>query len=266
MNRRSGDSVICPQWAGCCTFGSDADCADSAPKRHNYPMLYRQDISACLSTMIGDHGASETAFNDALAASQEALDWLRAELDGGMLPAFDVCRQTADLADLSHLAEGLRKDCDTVAVLGTGGSSLGGQALCALSTDRAAPQIRFLDNIDPDTLDQLFDGTAPERLGLVIISKSGGTAETLAQALTIVPLLGPGANKRVVVITEPGDTPMRRFATHWKLTTRDHDTGIGGRYAALSLVGLLPALIAGIDGAAVRAGAAETLSQGKSVV
>lgn len=227
-------------------------------------MLYRQDISACLSTMIGDHGASETAFNDALAASQEALDWLRAELDGGMLPAFDVCRQTADLADLSHLAEGLRKDCDTVAVLGTGGSSLGGQALCALSTDRAAPQIRFLDNIDPDTLDQLFDGTAPERLGLVIISKSGGTAETLAQALTIVPLLGPGANKRVVVITEPGDTPMRRFATHWKLTTRDHDTGIGGRYAALSLVGLLPALIAGIDGAAVRAGAAETLSQALS--
>jgi glucose-6-phosphate isomerase len=203
-------------------------------------MLYRQDISACLSTTIGDRGASETAFNDALAAAHEALDWLRAELDGGTLPAFDVCRQTADLADLSDLAEGFRKNCDTVAVLGTGGSSLGGQALCALSTNRAAPRMRFLDNIDPHTLDRLFDDAASERLGLVIISKSGGTAETLAQALTLVPRLGPGAHKRAVVVTEPGDTPLRRVATHWKLATRDHDPGIGGRYAACSLVGLLP--------------------------
>ena len=39
----------------------------------------------------------------------------------------------------------------------------------------------------------------------------------------------------------------------------DHDPGIGGRYSALSLVGLLPAAIAGLDPAAVRAGAAEVL-------
>ncbi len=232
-------------------------------------MHYRQDVSACLASTIGDRGASEKAYNDALEAAQSALAWLCAEVDGGALAAFEVCRQTADLADLEKLAGEFRQRCDSVAVLGIGGSSLGGQALCALSADRAAPDVRFFDNIDPATLDAAFADTDPERLGLVIISKSGGTAETLAQALTIVPQLvskvgdgvGGGLRERVVVITEPGDTPLRRLAARWNFAIRDHDPGIEGRYAVFSLVGLLPALIAGVDAKAVRAGAAATLSQ-----
>ena len=233
--------------------------------RHNSPMLYHQDVSACLSTAIGDRGVSDKAFNDALQTGESALTWLRAEVDGGALAAFDVCRQTADMADLEKLAGTLRGSCDHVAVLGTGGSSLGGQALCALSTDGAAPQVRFLDNIDPATLDTVFADTAPDRLGLMIISKSGDTAETLAQALTLVPQLadkaGEGLRERVVVITEPGDTPLRRFAAQWKLIVLDHDPGIEGRYAVFSLVGVLPALLAGVDAKAMRAGAATILSQ-----
>ncbi len=228
-------------------------------------MQYRQDVSACLASAIGDRGVSEPALAAGLEAAQAALAWLRGELDGGALPAFDVCRQSADIADLQALARNLRQQCDTVAILGTGGSSLGGQALYALAADETAPALRFFDNIDPATLDRLLAETAPARLGLVIISKSGGTAETLAQALTLLPQLADGAGEefrqRTLVITEPGDSPLRRAAAHWNLATRDHDPGIGGRYAALSLVGLLPALIAGIDAQAVRDGAAAVLAQ-----
>ena len=226
-------------------------------------MHYRQDVSACLSSVSGQ------AYNDTLKDAEAALAWLCAEVDGGALAAFESCRHSADLADLEKLAGEFRQRCDRVAVLGIGGSSLGGQALCALSEDKAAPEVRFFDNIDPATLDTVFDGVAPERLGLVIISKSGGTAETLAQALTIVPQLaaglgdgaGEGLRERVVVITDPGGSPLRRFAADRKLNILDHDPGIEGRYAVFSLVGLLPALIAGVDATAVRAGAAETLSQ-----
>jgi glucose-6-phosphate isomerase len=211
-------------------------------------MHYRQDVSACRSSI------GEQALNDTLKDAEAALTWLRAEVDGGALAAFAVCRQTADLADLEQLAAGLRQRCDRVAILGTGGSSLGGQALCALTADKAAPAIHFFDNVDPATLDTAFTGTAPERIGLIIISKSGGTAETLAQALTLVPQLadqaGAGLRERVVVITEPGDTPLRRFAADRDFIIRDHDPGIEGRYA-----------VAGVDAAAVRAGAAATLSQ-----
>lgn len=226
-------------------------------------MHYRQDVSACLSSI------SEKALNDTLKDAEAALTWLRAKVDGGTLAAFEVCRQSADLADLEKFAGEFRQRCDTVAVLGTGGSSLGGQALCALSTDETAPSVRFFDNVDPATLDAAFAGTAPERFGLVIISKSGGTAEILAQALTLVPQLAAGVadkvgeslRERVVVITDPGDSPMRRFADRQNFTILDHDPGIEGRYAVFSLVGLLPALIAGVDAKAVRAGAAATLSQ-----
>ena len=228
-------------------------------------MHYRQDVSACLSTAIGDRGVSDKVYDDTLEAAEDALSWLRAEVDGGSLAAFDMCRHTADMADLETLAGGLRERCDSVAVLGTGGSSLGGQALCALSRDSAAPRVRFFDNIDPATLADIFADTAPERLGLIIISKSGGTAETLAQSLTIVPQLadkiGAALNNQVVIITEPGDTALRRFAAHWKVDPLEHDPGIEGRYAVFSLVGVLPALIAGVDAKAVRAGAAVTLSQ-----
>ena len=68
-----------------------------------------------------------------------------------------------------------------VVILGTGGSSLGGQAVTALST--STPRLRFLDNIDPASFDTLFRAVEPARTGFIVISKSGGTAETLAQFL-----------------------------------------------------------------------------------
>src|SRR5690606_19881017 len=61
------------------------------------------------------------------------------------------------------------------------------------------------------------------------------------------------------VITEPGDNPLRTIAAEWGLLTLDHDPGIGGRYSALSLVGLLPAAIAGLDLGDVREGAHQVL-------
>jgi len=57
----------------------------------------------------------------------------------------------------------------------------------------------------------------------------------------------------------PGDSPLRRLAVRYGLKVLDHDPKIGGRYAALSLVGLLPAMIAGLDAAAIREGAAGVL-------
>jgi glucose-6-phosphate isomerase len=61
------------------------------------------------------------------------------------------------------------------------------------------------------------------------------------------------------VVTEPRDNPLRRLAASRGIETLDHDPGLGGRYSVLSLVGLLPAMMAGLDPFAVRQGAAEVL-------
>ena len=57
-------------------------------------------------------------------------------------------------------------------------------------------------------------------------------------------------------ITEPGDNLLRRLADSHGMAVLDHDPGIGGRYSALSLVGLLPVMIAGLDARTIRDGAA----------
>ena len=123
-----------------------------------------------------------------------------------------------------------------------------------------------MDNIDPDGFAALSMAVDYRRLGVIAISKSGGTAETLTQLLTLVPemsrVVGEDQLKRhIVAITEPGPRTLRALAERWHLPVIDHDPGVGGRFSVLSLVGLLPALVAGLDAAAVRAGAATVLDE-----
>jgi glucose-6-phosphate isomerase len=70
--------------------------------------------------------------------------------------------------------------------------------------------------------------------------------------------------RHMVVLTEPGDiarNPIRGLASRFGLTVLDHDPGVGGRFSVLSNVGMLPALLVGLDPEAIRAGAAEVLDR-----
>jgi len=71
---------------------------------------------------------------------------------------------------------------------------------------------------------------------------------------------GPVAPKTAVTaVAAPGDNPLRAIAARHGIPVLDHDPGVGGRYSALSVTGVLPAMIAGLDAAALRAGADEVL-------
>ncbi len=220
---------------------------------------YRQDLSRC-SDLTGSR-----AFDRALAGAAEGLAALRGAYDDGSLPLLRLPETRSDLAMIEARAEHHREHADDVVVLGTGGSSLGGQALYALADSGFgpsgdSPRLHFLDNIDPHTFDHLFRSLDLSRTDFLVISKSGGTAETLLQFLVcleaLVDAVGrAGAAPHVTVIAEPGANPLRSLAGSWGFTVIDHDPGIGGRYAALTPVGLLPAVIAGLDPGALREGA-----------
>jgi glucose-6-phosphate isomerase len=53
---------------------------------------------------------------------------------------------------------------------------------------------------------------------------------------------------------------LRDLLAKHRIPLLDHDPGVGGRFSALTNVGLLPAAIAGLDIAALREGAAESLA------
>ena len=173
-----------------------------------------------------------------------------------------------DLPGLRRLAEEIAGRSRTLLVLGTGGSSLGGQTLVALA-DRGfgpkpgRPTLRFCDNVDPDTLDLLAESLVPEETTLLIVSKSGGTLETLAQALALLPrfarLSAAERRARVLALTEVPDSPLGRLAAAQGLTLLPHEADLGGRFTALSSIALLPTAVAGLDIGQIRAGAALTL-------
>jgi len=226
-------------------------------------MRFTHLTDTCLATAIGDLGLSDDAFARMLMAAAPAHDRLCQLCESDRLPALTVVRGDADLDAARPLAEDWRARLDDVVVLGTGGSSLGAKTLYALA-DGDGPRLHFLDNVDPETLTVLQARLDPRRSGLLLISKSGNTAETLAQTLVLLPAFAQALGRErlprhAAVITEPGKRPLGEIAARYGLPRLDHHPGIGGRFSVFSLVGALPALLAGLDVAALRCGAAEVL-------
>jgi len=219
-------------------------------------MSYRQDIAGCLADNC-KNGVTAAELDDALHRAVPALPKLAKMQRDGSLPLLRLPARRDDIAQIKPLAAEFREFKDVI-VLGTGGSSLGGQTLVALAPP-GRTRIHFMDNVDPHTFALLFKALDSAKTGLIAISKSGGTAETLVQFFACMNWLSKRSAARTVVITEPKPNPLRELAAARKLRTLDHDPNIGGRYSVLSIVGLLPALIAGIDVAALRRGAGAVL-------
>lgn len=234
-------------------------------------MPYQQNIDDCLAESIGARGLSHDEFSGLLGECQPILENLRARHADGSLPLLRLPETTDDLDALEDVAHRHRRDFKDVVVLGTGGSSLGGQTLYSLADSGFGPKdgipnLHFIDNVDPHTFESLFEMMDMRFTGFIVISKSGGTAETVAQFIVCLAAISAEVGedvlaKHALVITEPQDNPLRRLAEERNLPILEHDPGIGGRFSALSLVGLLPAMIAGLDARAVRKGALQVLQQ-----
>ena len=232
-------------------------------------MIYRQSIHNCLADAIGPAGLASAVYETALARAVPALDQLRVWRQSGELPLLALPSARTDLEALSPIAERYRTCFDSVVILGTGGSSLGGRSFCALADAGwgpapGIPRLHFMDNVDPHSFNAMFAALDPARTGFFVISKSGETAETLSQALACFAWLqaaGLPIAGHAIAISEDTDNPLRRLAARHGVTVMDCDPRVGGRYSALSLIGLLPALVAGLDAVAIREGAAAVLDQ-----
>src|SRR3954451_14522456 len=226
-------------------------------------MFYSHDIESALDSQVNG-GLTQAALDRELDRAGPALDKIRRWREDGTLPLLELPARRDDLEALRPHAERFAK-FEHVVVMGSGGSSLSGKTLVALKDQgfgpaKGRPKVHFMDNVDPATFEAMARRLPLDRTGFLPISKSGGTPETLTAFVTVLGALGALAGKdNVITITEGADNPLRRLATRLGCPILEHDPRIGGRYSALSLVGMLPAMIAGVDGAAVREGAASVL-------
>src|SRR6266480_3803095 len=152
----------------------------------------------------------------------------------------------ASLAQWDHLvrfADGARRDGLThTVVCGMGGSSLAPQVLAA---SFGQPGLSVLDSTDPAAV--LAVAHAPDfaRTLFVISSKSGSTVETLSFYRYLATRAEP---RRFVAITDPG-SPLEALARERGFrAVFPHPPDVGGRYAALTMVGMLPAALLGVNG------------------
>ena len=223
-------------------------------------MPYTHDIESCLEAAVGAQGVSRDVLAGYLARTAPTLARLRAARVSGGLPHLTIAARRDDLPAIEAAAARLREGCDRVVLLGTGGSSLGARALQALAPAAARQRLQVLENVDPATVSELLAGLELERTGLIVVSKSGSTAETLSQFLIFLQALEQALGRaalagRIVVVTEPGNSPLARIARDYGLACLDHDPELGGRYSVLSVVGALPARLLGLDVEALRGGA-----------
>lgn len=217
---------------------------------------YAHGIEGSFAEAIGEHGLSPKEFRAALDETAPALEALCAGVKAGSPAFLRLPEETGELQVIEETAQRLRRDFDRVVVLGTGGSSLGGQAFAALKPES---RLVFLENVDPLSFERAL-GEDAEGAALLAISKSGATLETLALLFAALERMKRRAKadeiaRRVFVLTEPGDSPLARIAASMGFTRIDHPADLGGRFSAFSAVGLVPALVAGLDARAILGGA-----------
>jgi glucose-6-phosphate isomerase len=206
---------------------------------------------------LGENGIT----NDQLEALSPRLDGLRQKIVQWNDPEtvnFLNLPVTNNLSEIKKLGQEILQNFKRTVVFGIGGSSLGGEMLINTLGGGDHHNVTFYDNVDPNTLSAL-DRIPWKDTCLLVISKSGNTAETLSQFLTMLPNLNRALGKENVpkhtrFITENEEGALFELGQRLNIPVVPHPS-VGGRFSVLSVVGLLPAYVGGVDVDAVVDGA-----------
>ncbi len=229
------------------------------------------DFNYAMADFVAEQGLTWeelTALTPKMAQIHQDLE---AGRQSGRLGFFHLPYDQDLVKEIRALAKPLLEFIWEFVVLGIGGSALGAralhQALChpqhnrlPLARKQHKPSLHVLDNIDPDYFYGMVDGLDLRRTAVNVISKSGATAETLAQFLFLQQILKNrvGEEKlreRLILTTDPTQGPLRRLVDKLGFRTLPVPPAVGGRFSVLSAVGLLPAHMVGINIAELLAGA-----------
>jgi glucose-6-phosphate isomerase len=224
----------------------------------------------------GERGLSRTRLADLQKRFPKVQSELRARRKEGDFGFYDLVHQEQVVREILSFAEGMGQAHDHVLVLGIGGSALGTKALLnalkkpawnELDDDAREffPRLTVLENVDPVTVRATLDRIDPRRVLVNVVSKSGGTAETMAQYLVVrqwlESALGAAAARHLVFTTDPEKGALREIARNEGIPALPVPPGVGGRYSVLSPVGLLPAALVGIDVEGLLRGAGRALER-----
>lgn len=164
------------------------------------------------------------------------------------LDIFKILDESTDpIKNLAKKFDNLEK----ILIIGTGGSSLGGKSLINFQSmyDGKNSRVIFIENTDSLHFINTIKDCDPKNTGIIVISKSGKTTEPLMLFLTLCELWPDFDYKnRAIAITELFENnDLRILAESKGMQIIEHNPKIGGRFSVFSVVGLLPAILSGVD-------------------
>lgn len=230
------------------------------------------DYHNAMQGVVGEqHGIAPSELDDIAEKVATEHERLVREHDAGDQRWMDLPDNTALADEIAAFADEVRDEYQDYILVGIGGSSLGAiatiQALAHpfrnLLPDgkRVGPRIFILDNPDPEKISATLDTVDLSKTLVNVVTKSGQTAETMANFLVVRNALidavgAEQAKKHIVATTDPQSGLLRQLSDQEGYRTFAVPPGVDGRQTVLSAVGLIPAALAGIDIHQLLAGAA----------
>ncbi len=220
---------------------------------------------------VGNEGVTDAELDEISGKVATEHERIQAEHAAGEQLWMNLPDDTALVEEIEAFAAEARDRYTDFILVGIGGSSLGAlatvQALAHpfrnMQPDgtRVGPRLFLLDNPDPEKVKAVLETVDLPNTLINVVTKSGQTAETMANFLVardaLVAAVGEEqAVKQIVATTDNTSGLLRVLADSAGYRTFPVPDGVDGRQTVLSAVGLLPAALAGIDIRQMLAGAA----------
>lgn len=206
-------------------------CDKDGARRTRYEKLLKE----CLPILKNIGGAED------FARYGESLGWYDVDEWAGQGQLDDICR----------LAETIRKEADVFVIIGVGGSNNAARSVIEAFPDRKGPEIVYAGNsLSPWAFQQVMKKIRGKSVYIDCIAKNFQTLEPGAAFRVLREYLyetyGDEAAKRIIATGSTGSL-LEDICKEHGYTFVEFPRNVGGRYTALTAVGLLPMAVAGID-------------------
>jgi glucose-6-phosphate isomerase len=221
------------------------------------------DFNNLMAESVQGEGLTEQELSGTAERVRQILQEMQERRAQGQLPFMDLPYQRGMVKEIKEYARAVKGKFTSLVILGIGGSALGGITLhhalhppfynlLSPGQRKGCPRIFFAENIDPDGFNGLLDLLEVRTTLFNVISKSGETAETMAQFLIVRDLLvkklgGKRSRENLLITTDAESGWLRQICRSEGLADFTVPQGVGGRFSVFTPVGLLPASLTGID-------------------
>ena len=231
--------------------------------------MYRQNMKLLFESSGGNVFIDDKKHNANCASLQLPLENLAATLAGrNKEHPFILLPSEVQLKELRRVSEYVRRRFKRMVVVGLGAASSCGMALAAFGNHRGI-DVDVIDNVDRDSITKRLQQWNHDETAYVLVSRSGETQETLELAKFLYQHhknLAGSDDKPFFGLCGERNSSLAGFCRDIGVRVIFFDSAVSGRFSIVHEAGLLPAMVAGCDGAALLAGASSLLqSIGKGV-